>query len=103
MFSREGFAKAEMNKKAICLLLVYCTISSIQSYHARPAAECRPSVTTVSGPYAPNGRICSGQVLLSENFNEFDRSIWKNEIAMGGGGVRIVFFLLLFSSLNRVY
>lgn len=84
-----------MNKLAISLLLVYCVIDRIQSHRAYiPPRECKPSVTTVSGPYAPHGRICSGQVLLSEDFNEFDRSIWKNEVAMGGGGVRFFGLIL---------
>lgn len=52
-------------------------------------SQCVPTVTTVSGKSAPTGTLCSGQLLLDENFNEFNTNLWEHEITLGGGGVSI--------------
>lgn len=36
------------------------------------AVPCIPSVTTVSGTYAPTSPICQNTLLLNENFHDFD-------------------------------
>lgn len=46
-----------------------------------------PSVTTVSGTHAPQGRICSGDLIFEDNFNEFSLPVWQHELTLGGGGV----------------
>lgn len=48
---------------------------------------CRYTPTTVSGTKAPTGRLCKGQLLLNEQFTDFDRKLWQHEITLGGGGV----------------
>lgn len=55
-------------------------------------AQCVQSPTTVSGRNAPTGNLCSGQLILDENFNQFDRSLWEHEITLGGGGVSMKMF-----------
>lgn len=52
-------------------------------------SQCVRSATTVSGKNAPAGDLCSGQLLLNENFNKFDRSLFEHELTLGGGGVSI--------------
>lgn len=52
-------------------------------------AQCVKSPTTVSGRNAPTGNLCSGQLILDENFDQFDRTLWEHEITLGGGGVSI--------------
>lgn len=54
-----------------------------------PQQRCAPSVTTVSGPYAPTGQICQQQLVFNENFNSFDMNLWRHEVTMNGGGVRM--------------
>lgn len=54
--------------------------------------QCIRSVTTTSGKNAPTGDLCSGQLILDENFDDFDRNRWEHEITMGGGGVSIEAF-----------
>lgn len=69
----------------VCAIVLFGVIANI-GVDGR-GARCRTSVTTVKGTYAPSGRICSGRLLFRENFDTFNKDIWKNEIAMGGGGV----------------
>lgn len=63
--------------------------SDVEAASAGIPAEqlCAPSVTTVSGPYAPGGQICQQQLILNENFNTFDMNLWRHEVTMNGGGV----------------
>lgn len=49
-------------------------------------AACRPSPTTVSGTHAPNV-VCSGELIFSDDFNEFDLEKWQHENTLAGGGV----------------
>ncbi|CAG9799659.1 unnamed protein product [Chironomus riparius] len=46
---------------------------------------CNPSVTKASGSKAPR-QICSGQLLFEDNFDSLDKSKWKFENTMAGGG-----------------
>lgn len=58
-------------------------------------AVCPRSITRVSGKNVPNGPLCSGQLLLNEEFNYLNKNLWEHEITLGGGGVSIciIFFL----------
>lgn len=49
--------------------------------------ECIPSETTASGSYAPSGPFCSGDLIFSEEFNDFDLNLWHHEITLDGGYV----------------
>lgn len=51
------------------------------------SSACTPSLTTVSGYRAPQGQLCSGDLILSDDFNNFDMNLWQHEISLGGGGV----------------
>lgn len=66
----------------------------VVTYVALINGDCVPSITTVSGSQAPTGQICSGQLILNEDFNTFNKTLWEHEITLGGGGVSIVFFFL---------
>jgi len=46
---------------------------------------CNPTITKASGLKAPN-RICSGQLIFEDNFNSLDKSNWKFENTLAGGG-----------------
>jgi beta-glucanase (GH16 family) len=48
-------------------------------------SQCRRSVTTVIGTKKPS-QICSGELIFEDNFDELDKSTWKFENNMGGGG-----------------
>lgn len=52
------------------------------------SAACTPSVTTVSGTHAP-ATICSGALIFSDEFDEFDLEKWQHENTLAGGGVSI--------------
>lgn len=47
---------------------------------------CRSSITTASGTVAPK-RICSGELIFEETFNDLDKNIWKPEVTLEDGGV----------------
>uniref|UniRef100_A0A1B0D530 Uncharacterized protein n=1 Tax=Phlebotomus papatasi TaxID=29031 RepID=A0A1B0D530_PHLPP len=49
-------------------------------------SQCVPSVTTVSGSHAPQGQICSGQMIFEDNFNDLDHGRWQHETTLAGGG-----------------
>lgn len=53
---------------------------------AQAQKECKPTDTIASGTHAPHV-ICSGDLILNENFNVLNDALWKRESAMGGGGV----------------
>lgn len=50
-------------------------------------SQCVQSVTTVSGSHAPQGQICSGQLIFEDNFNDLDHARWQHETTLAGGGV----------------
>lgn len=77
--------EAEMASKYGRLFVVLVTLLTI--FVDRIQSSCVRSATTVSGKNAPTGTLCSGQLILQENFNEFNRSLWTHEITLGGGGV----------------
>ncbi|KAJ8930603.1 hypothetical protein NQ314_016573 [Rhamnusium bicolor] len=50
-------------------------------------ADCDvPSVTTVSGNQVPSGKICSGDLIFEDNFDELNLKKWQHEVTLGGGG-----------------
>lgn len=55
------------------------------------SAGCTESITSVSGPYAPRGQICSGQLIFKDEFDKFDLRTWQHEITLQGGGVSFFF------------
>lgn len=71
------------------ILFTVLTISVLSG-----AQNCKPSITTASGPYAPL-RICSGKLILNENFNTLDKQLWQPEVTLGGGGVGILMFFIM--------
>lgn len=52
-------------------------------------AACTPSITRVSAGDVPLGQLCSGQLVLNEEFDRLDSNLWQHEITLGGGGVSI--------------
>lgn len=50
------------------------------------AEECKPSITTASGTNAPE-KICSGQLIFDENFENLDKGKWIPQVTLWGGGV----------------
>lgn len=49
--------------------------------------NCRPSVTSVSGPLAPKGRILPGQLIFEDNFDNFNLQAWRHSLTLSGKGV----------------
>lgn len=43
---------------------------------------CEPTITTVEGKRAPTNRLCRGQLIFSENFDEIDPLTWIHEERM---------------------
>ncbi|XP_018563526.1 beta-1,3-glucan-binding protein-like [Anoplophora glabripennis] len=51
------------------------------------SSDCSaPSVTTVSGTHAPQGKICPGDLIFQDNFDDFKLPVWQHELTLGGGG-----------------
>lgn len=65
------------------------------------ASACSPSVTTVSGTHAPV-TVCSGALIFSDDFDEFDLEKWQHENTLAGGGVSNMFNSNAFL-LNNLY
>ncbi|KAF2887969.1 hypothetical protein ILUMI_18204 [Ignelater luminosus] len=62
-------------------ILIFAVVSTfIYETH-----QCGPSATTASGSSAPT-RICSGQLIFEDNFDNLNTNKWKHEITLGGGG-----------------
>lgn len=81
--------------------LVVCLTTFLFIVVVRIDAQCVRSATTVSGKNAPSGDLCSGQLILNENFDEFDRDLWEHEITLGGGGVSIYTLPYIFKQFRR--
>lgn len=56
-------------------------------FDAVAEAHCTPSITKVSAGDYSLGQLCSGQLVLNEEFDTFDTGLWEHEITLGGGGV----------------
>lgn len=57
--------------------------------------DCTPSATTASGSFAPQGTICSGQIIFQEEFDSLNFQKWEHENTLGGGGVSIVLYIYI--------
>lgn len=44
--------------------------------------ECKPSITTAHGSMAD--RICSGNLIFVEHFNELNKHVWQPEMMLVG-------------------
>lgn len=67
------------------MLLIFFIFVNLQG---GGSSDCpSPSVTTVSGTHAPHGRICPGDLIFEDNFDNFSLPIWQHELTLGGGGV----------------
>lgn len=70
--------KLKMNK--VLLLAFAVSIAQVKG-------DCStPSVTTVSGTHAPTGKICPGDLIFEDNFDDLDLKKWQHEQTLGGGG-----------------
>lgn len=77
------------------LLAFGCIIAVIDGYPEWPQCHnCRPSVTSVSGPLAPRGKILPGQLIFEDNFNNFNLQAWRHSLTLSGKGVRFLFMIL---------
>lgn len=71
--------------RTVVLVLAATAVALAVASAPKPTeAQCVPSLTTVSGPFAPHGPICSGQVLLNEQFDNINTALWQHEIKLGG-------------------
>lgn len=57
-----------------------------------PDAICFPTITQVNGTHVPLRRLCRGQLIFAEDFNEFKTDLWHHEVTLGGGGVNKFYF-----------
>lgn len=67
--------------KIICYLLV--PIWFVAQLNA-----CNPSNTTFS-VFNVQQKVCSGQLIFEENFDELNKTIWTPEVSLWGGGVSV--------------
>lgn len=56
--------------------------------------KCKPSRTRVSGSYMKKRKICSGKLLLSENFKTLRQNLWNHELTVNGNGVSTILKLM---------
>lgn len=67
-----------------------CVILSVVIFIS--AQECKPSITTASGPDAPT-KICSGQLVYHEPFDDVNKTKWAPLSTFWDGGVCESLFL----------
>lgn len=60
------------------------------------ADNCKPSITTASGPSAPQ-KICSGQLIYHEPFDTVDKSKWAPLNTFSDNGVNSPFLSFVFN------
>lgn len=46
---------------------------------------CDPTLTTVSGTKAPE-IVCAGELIFEDTFDSLDRTKWRHDNTLGGGG-----------------
>lgn len=80
-------SKARVNQK---MLKITCLIFSIVIQ--LNAEECKPTISTASGTISPK-KICSGQLIFDENFDELNKQKWIPEVTFFGGGVSKLIFM----------
>lgn len=70
-----------------CLILI---VTLLEIFASKSVAEfdCQRTITTVEGPIAPDGPLCSGQLIFNEEFDDLDTNVWKHENRMSA--VRVV-------------
>lgn len=90
------------NVTILSLYLVIVVVIGVISGIDSQRRTCRYTPTTVKGSKAPTGPICKGQLLLDERFTDFDRELWKHEITLGGGGVRVTHTHTHHKLINRI-
>lgn len=78
-----------MMKKIHKIILIIVTIINTINANCKSA-----SYTTVSGRFAPKGKICRGHLIFEDNFDEFNLQKWQHELTLAGGGVSDLIFLL---------
>lgn len=50
--------------------------------------KCEKTITAASGFKAPNEKkVCSGDLIFEETFENFDLDIWQHEITLSGNSV----------------
>lgn len=71
------------------LLLIAQLFLFINGYylHVPHCYNCRPSLTTASGPFAPIGTILPGQLIFEDNFDKFNLKAWEHSLTLSGKGV----------------
>ncbi|XP_077292734.1 beta-1,3-glucan-binding protein-like isoform X2 [Arctopsyche grandis] len=70
--------------KIVSLFFLIPSLTLAQNSDTKP--KCDPTVTTVSGTYAPTNKICSGNLIFEESFDSFDVRKWQHENTLSGGG-----------------
>lgn len=65
--------------------MITLKLVSVLFFAINVRSECIRSVTTVIGTKKPS-RICSGQLIFEDNFDNVDKSKWKFENTLAGGG-----------------
>lgn len=71
-------------------LVVLVVVLLVLNFDGGVEAVCTPSITKVSAGDVSLGQLCSGQLVLDEEFNSLDTNLWQHEITLGGGGVSMI-------------
>uniref|UniRef100_A0A1Q3FIF0 Putative beta-13-glucan-binding protein-like isoform x3 n=1 Tax=Culex tarsalis TaxID=7177 RepID=A0A1Q3FIF0_CULTA len=64
----------------------YITLIILGALLVSICSACPRSSTTASGSKAPKGRICKNQLIFEDHFHQLDRSVWRHENSLAGGG-----------------
>lgn len=52
--------------------------------------ECKPTLTTVTGPLAPNRTLCHKELIFFEDFSTLNLSVWEHVHDIFGDNVSIL-------------
>lgn len=60
------------------------------------SSDCEISPTRATGPYAPAGPYCSGQLIFEEEFDDLNSNLWQPELSLAGGHVSSFYLIKIF-------
>lgn len=73
------------------MIKIICIVLSVAIFVSTD--DCKPSITTASGPDAPQ-KICSGQLVYHEPFDDVNKTKWAPLVTFWDGGVRQILVLI---------
>lgn len=66
-------------------------------------SECKPTLTTVTGRFAPNRTICHKELIFNEEFSTLNLNLWEHVHDIFGENVSLIIYTLFKMFLNVIF